>query len=405
MRQILHLLIVSRDRRRALAGRCGTRWLLPTMACGEHVRAGPLVAQWCRERNLAGDVAGQWLGRVQPEHIDWLMAFAARDASSTAALGLEWIEIDSLASGVSVLDYQSWALTRCLRGPVIPSVEGPFGNLEWPEHARAWIAASMGSAARAWTPYRTSAHEVVIGVETPRRPAFLKGLSGSRAHEPIVTQALAALVPESFAPTLAFENRGNGTVRWLAGKCPGEPSRDAPLVAAALARVQQQLTACGRTLPGLADLELDSAAAWACAGSGNPQHAEIIRDACAYARDAAMPHTWIPMDLDPSNVLVHDGRVRFVDVDDSFVGPALLPIATFARRCGDRAAYRACEQSWSPRLTGIDWRRLEISAAVFQAWRGWERLRWNVEHGEVFAALDALEARVRRRLARELYSR
>ena len=404
MRQLLHLLIVSCDRRAALAARYGARWLLPTIACGEAARAGPLVARWCAERGLANDVAGQWLGRVEAESIDWLMAIPARAPLPLAQSPLDWIDLDSLASSVPVLDYQGWALTRCLARSRMPAVDGPFGNLEWPEQTRAWIATSLGSPPCAWTPYRTSAYEVVVGLETSRGRVYFKGLSGAREREALLTPELAALVPDSFAPTLALETSGDGTMRWLTGQCRGRPSGDSALVAAALARVQQQLMPSIDRLTELVPVDFDSAARWAIAPA-NSELSDLIRDGCEYVRCADFPRSWIPMDLDPTNVMVHDSEVRFIDVDDSFAGPAPLAMATFARRSGDRAAYRAYERSWPKLLAGVDWERVEIGAAVFGSWSGWIDLKRKVERGEVYAALECLEARVRRRLERDLYSR
>jgi hypothetical protein len=402
MQQRHHLLTVNRERRSALAARFGTRWLLPSITCDERVRAGPLVVQWCAERGLAGDVAGQWLGRVDATGVDWLIAISARTPLPQVVTPLEWIDLDLLSNGPSVIDYQSWALARSLIGHAIPTVAGPFGNLDWPERARAWIAASLGSPPCAWTPYRTSAYEVVLGVETARGRVYLKGLTRERADEAELTRSLAALAPESFAPTLTLEYGADGTVWWLTGGCAGRPTRDAALVGAALARLQQRLMACADDLPGLRDMDLDAAVVWACAGT---HHADLIRDTYASVQRASLPRAWLPMDLDPTNVIVHDGDVRFIDVDDSYVGPAPLPIALFARRCGGPPAHRAYQQSWSPPLERIDWQSFEIAAAVFEAWRGWERVRRNVERGEVDAPLDRLETRVRERLARAFYCR
>lgn len=403
MQQRLHLLIVDRERRAAAAARFGTRWLLPSIACSERVRVGPLAARWCAERGLAGDVAGQWLGKVDANGVDWLMAISAR-IPPQAVTPLEWIDLDVLANRPSVIDYQSWALARSLARHTVPAVDGPFGNLDWPGQARAWIAAVLGSSPCAWTPYRMSAHEVVLGVETARVRVYFKGLSSSRAAEAHLTRRLAALAPESFAPTLALADGEHGTVRWLTGECAGRPTRDAALVGEALARLQQRLIACAIDRRDLPDVDLDGAAKWACAGSG-PHHVDLIHGACDFVQRASLPRAWIPMDLDPTNVMVQDGDVRFIDVDDSFGGPAPLAIALFARRCGGPPAYHAYERSWSPLLQSIDWPSVEIAAEVFAAWRGWRRLRLNVERGEVDAPLDHLEARVRERLARALYGR
>jgi hypothetical protein len=402
VRHQLHLLLVDRETRTALAARFGTRWLLPSIVCSERVRAGPLAARWCAERGLRGDVAGQWLGRAQTSSVDWLIAISARRPSACAAAPLDWIDLDLLANSSSVIDYQTWAMGRCLAHHAMPAVEGPFGNLEWPEQALAWITALLGSPLCALTPYRVSAYEVVLGVDTARGRVYLKGLAGDHAAEAHITRRLAALAPASFAPTLALDHGADGMVWWLTGECAGRPSHDAALVGAALARVQHRLMDCVNDLPDLRDVDLGAAALWACSGA---QHGDLMWDACDWVQRAPVPRTWIPMDVDPTNVLVDGEDVRFIDVDDSFAGPAPLAIALFARRCGSPPAYRAYEQSWSPPLERLDWQRLETAAVVFDAWSGWQRLQRNVARGEVDAPIDSLEARVRERLARDLYGR
>jgi hypothetical protein len=400
MQQVLHLLIVDRVRRAALAARHCGRWLLPVISCGEMVRAAPLVARWCAQRGLASDVAGQWLGRVGPDATDWLMAIPAR-TGCPAADALEWIPLDALSSGASVLDYQTWALARSLDRSALPSVEGPFGNLEWPEAVRAWIGEFAGSPADAWTPYRVAAHEVVLGAETACGRVYFKGLAAERALEAAVTGMFASVAPDSFAPTLALERHGGASMWWLTEECAGRPSRDTSLVASALGRLQQRLMPTARESTLLERVDLDTVAHWACGRSGDSGLADLIREASAKVMRSAVPQTWIPMDLDPTNVLADaEGVVRFIDADDSLFGPAPLAMAVFARRCGDTAAYRTYEQSWSPSLTGVEWRSIEIGAAVVQVWLGWNRLSRNMERGEVYAPLDLVDMRIRDRLAR-----
>lgn len=398
MKQVLHLLIVNGESRQAQAARFGTRWLLPTIACSERSRAGPLVARWCAERGLSGDVAGQWLGRVNDDSVDWLIAIAAAPLQP-ALTPLDWIALDSLASGSSAIDYQSWSVVRCLERSGWPAVCGPFGTLDWPEKTRTWVTASLGSTPYAWTPYRMSAHEVVAGLETPRGRVFFKGLSGPRSAEALLTRTLASLAPESFAPTLALEHRDDGSVWWLTGECAGGTSHDTALVATALARIQQHLMARLHALPQLETADLDGAARWTRAGFSHAEHSDVICDAIDYVSRAGLPNTWIPMDLDSSNVLVHLKAVRFIDVDDSFVGPAPLPVAAFAGSC------QAYEHAWPSTLRGLDWGRIRMAARTFQSWRGWLRLERNVARGEVHVDRDRAAARVRRRLAAALYSR
>ena len=348
MQQILHLLIVDRERRMALATWYGSRWLLPVIICRETVRAAPLIARWCTQHDVANDVAGQWLGRVAQNATDWLMAIPARSGCGPPDSTLQWVCLDALASAASVLEYQTWALRTSLGRGVLPSVAGPFGDLEWPEGVRTWIASVAGSPPSTWTPYRVSAHEVVLGAETAGGRVYFKGLAVDRGAEAALTQALAAMAPDSFARTVSLEPRSDRSVWWLAAECPGRPVSDPHLVAPALAEIQR-MTATARGSLGLPALDLEMAGEWVSELMADSAIAAAIRRACAEAIRADVPQTWIPMDLDPTNVLVDDDNVvRFIDVDDSFFGPAPLAMAVFATRCGDVSAYRGYE-TWSAR--------------------------------------------------------
>jgi hypothetical protein len=406
MRQVLHLLVVDRDRRAALAGAPGSRWLLPVLVCAEELRAAPLVARWCDERSLPGDVAGQWLGRVAPDATDWLVPIVARSKYSAPDPVLQWTSLHALATGNAVLDYQQWAIAQAIHDDALPSVRGPFGNLAWPDAVRTWIGRAAGSAVRSMTPYRVSACEVVVGAETDGGRVYFKGLTRDRADEVRVTQTLAGLAPRSFARTLVLERRDDGTVWWLTAECPGRQSKDAEQAARALGQIQQAVITAGLTPPGLRAVDLDGAARWVAELSVDSACSDLVRRACAEAASADVPHTWIPMDIDPANILVDDkSAVRFIDLDDSFVGPAPLAMAVLANRRAARAACRAYEASWSPSLGGIDWANFEIAAKVVEMRLGWERLARNIEGGEVSASPDFVAERVRERLGRAIYRR
>jgi hypothetical protein len=404
MRQIIHLLVVDSERRAALAARIGSRWLLPVLSCAERVRVPPLAARWCEGRGIRADVAGQWLGRVTEQGTDWLMVVATRANRQVCDAGLAWTSFDALTSNESVVEYQQWALGCVLDRVRPPSVSGSFGNLTWPDRARAWITAVAG-APFAVTPYRVGAHEVVLGADCTAGRVYFKGLVGERAAEAHLTQALAALAPDSFAQTLALERQADGSTWWLTAACPGETSKDADASARALAGVQQRVNDAVVQLTLTAvESDLAAAADWTRDLLVCPASASVIRDACDSVIDADVPRSWIPMDLDPTNILVDDiGAVRFIDVDDSFAGPAPLAIAAFAQRCRHTTAYRSYEASWSPSLKAPEWQRFAVAAAVLQAWLGWQRLTQHVERGEVCATLDRVEARIRERLGRTIY--
>ena len=403
MQQVLHLLIVDRDRRAALTASYGSKWLLPVVTCAERARAAPVAARWAAERGAPGGVAGQWLGRVTEVGIDWLVAIVARPPHFTPPPPLEWTPLDALSSQASLLDYQQWAIARAVQDDALPSVSGPFGNLSWPWDVQSWIGGAAGAAVSSLTPYRVGAYEVVLGADCLLGRVYFKGLVEERAAEARLTQALAEAAPDSFARTIALERQADGCVWWLTAACPGRPGGDPHRAAQALARVQQRTRTADHRSLVLPALDLEAATRWASDLLGDSRSGAIVRRRCAQALHADVPTAWIPMDLDPVNILVDAGhRVRFIDVDDSFLGPAPLAMATLARRSADPTLYRAYEQSWSPPLARLDWQDFEVAASVVESWLGWKRLRRNIERGEVFAALDLVEARVRARLARAI---
>ena len=401
MHQTLHLLIVDRDRRAALAASYGSKWLLPLATFGERARTAPLIARWCAERGVTGDVAGQWSGRVTSNAIDWLVAIAVRRGSAITDSGLQWASLDALLSAPAVLDYQQWAVAAVLTGE-LPSVDGPFGNLSWPDELRSWIGNAVGSPVTSLTPYRVGAHEVVVGADCAGGRVYCKGLTQERAAEARVTQALAAIEPESFARTLASKDRGDGSVWWLTAACPGRPGGDVHRIAQALARIQQRVLAAG-VPPESPRLDLDAAAQWASALLLDSPSGDVVHRRCACVMRADVPSSWIPMDLDPTNVLIDDDeRVRFIDVDDSFVGPAPLAMATLAMRRDDRTPYRTYERSWSPPLVDLDWVAFETTATVVQLWLGWQRLERHIARGDVFVDRDFAAARIRDRVVKAI---
>jgi hypothetical protein len=139
---------------------------------------------------------------------------------------------------------------------------------------------------------------------------------------------------------------------------------------------------------------------WASELLADRSRSAAVRQRCAIVSSADVSSAWIPMDLDPTNVLIDDdGRVRFIDVDESFLGPAPLAMALLGQRAGDRSTYRSYEASWTPVMKRLDWRAFETTARVVEAWLGWGRLQRNIARGEVNAARDLVESRIRARLA------
>lgn len=406
MRQALHLFIVHADSGAALAARFGHRWLLPVLTCGERVRADRLALRWACSHGIDAVVAGQWLGRVTPDATDWLMVLATDEDFVPAGSALSWMPLDALAPAAALVDYQAWAVARSLEAGSLPRVSGPFGRLGWHAEVTAWIERATGSPCGLPAPYRTGAYEVVLGARAACGPVYFKGLMADRAVEARLTRTLSAFEPSRFARTLALEERVDGTVWWLTAGCPGKPAVGGPGVAEALARVQRRVMSAGPVLRELPVFDLAAILGWAAALVGDRACAAALESHVEAVANAGVPSSWIPMDLDPVNVLADaGGEVRFIDLDDSFFGPAPLAMALFARRSRDRSAYGMYEASWFPPLTGVEWAAFEAAAGLVDGWLGWRRVYRNTRRGDVYGALAVVEACLRDRLMRAIQGR
>ncbi|HEX3701861.1 MAG TPA: hypothetical protein VHU82_00930 [Vicinamibacterales bacterium] len=428
MHQLLHLLVVDHEGRAALADMHGTKWLLPMVSCSERTRAVSSIQRWIDQRRLTGALIGQWVGRltIDAAAIDWLVVFrASAQVSRSSNQALCWIPLDRLRSSASVFDYQQWAVGMVSAGGS-PRVAGPFGAFTWTEGVHAWLGAVVDGSpddSRSVV-YRAGAHEVVTCVPTATGPMYFKGLAHDRAVEAHVTSALAAAMPGSFARTRAAAPQDDGSLWWLAESCAGVPLaqrltlENAECVAAACARTQSEALSLARLDAHLPRLDLRGAAAWGIEllrSAAHHSEGDSCSEAIAYACDevdrAAAPCSWVPMDLDPANVLVDShGAVRFIDLDDSYRGPSALAMATFARRVrrldverkvSVEALYRAYERSssWSA-LGDRAWRAFEIMSDVLEARLGWERVVRNASRGELHGPLTPVAERLALRLVR-----
>jgi hypothetical protein len=403
MRQALHLLIVDAHRGSALVAAFGSKWLLPVLTCPERRRVDRAVLEWLANRGVKGDVVGQWLGRMSEDAIDWLVVIRARpDAASQTPL--IWSRLECLMPASAVASYQGWAVARSVERGRLPSMPGPFGEFNWIDEVDEWIGAAIGSKPDRLTPFRVTPHEVVLGADTVRGRVFFKGLTHERSSEARLTQVLSALAPCAFARTLALDTRDDASVWWLTDECRGGRAADPAVVALALARMQRRVMASAPVLRVLPRIDLDAAGRWASEIVDNVACAAAFAAAIERSVTAVVPESWIPMDLDPTNVLVDEsGHVSFIDLDDSFLGAVPLAMAVYARRCRDRSLYAVYEQSWSPPLAGIDWSAFELAATIFDSWLGWRRATRNTERGEVHGVLEVATARLRERLRRAVH--
>jgi hypothetical protein len=399
MRQLLHLLIVQADAPRALAARYLSRWVLPVMACAERVRACPLAIRWAADRGLDAEVAGLWLGRIAPDGTNWLVVLRVTSTERPTDPQLTWTDLRTLDSTSALVDYQGWAVTRSLASGGLPTVPGPFGNIGWMDGIRKWI----GAGGRL-TPLRTGPHEVVLQAHTSRGEVYFKGLTEERTGEATLTRVLADLDPTRFARTLALDEQRDGTTWWLTAACPGKSVTGDARVASALASLQQRILASGLIRRELSALNPREPQRWANDLVDDDECVSVLTSCFRTVIDGFGQATWIPMDLDPTNVLVDDdGQVRFIDLDDSFLGAAPLAMAILARRCRSSSLYRAYEEAWPPARREVDWPAVEVVAAVIEAWLGWQRLLRNASRGEIFVSFDLAAGRLRARLTKMLH--
>jgi len=428
MQQILHLLVVDRDRCEGLATACGSRWLLPIVCCTERMRPGPLAANWLAERGISGDVIGQWLGHLtsRDDAMDWLVVIDARPTRGLATpSGLRWLQLEHLKSSASIIEYQTWALRKAMAGGV-PSTTGPFGSMVWFDHVRDWVETVAGALSAPPVSYKITPYEVVVGVSTARGRFYFKGLMGDRIAEAGITSVLSREFPDTFARTLALELRADGAAWWLMEHCRGAivaadlTCEKMILVATTLGRIQQQVR--DRTELHVPDADPATAAAWARALLSEHVSPETfdrcdaaIANACRTVSARDLPRSWIPLDLDPGNVLIDDGVVRFIDLDDSRIGAAPLAALTFVRRVRrmqtgagwqpswTKAVHHAYEEAWAPPLeVRKRWPDLDAASMMIDAHLGWQRLLQKIERHEVYGARELAAARTAQRLARAL---
>jgi hypothetical protein len=411
MRQILHLLVVDASSGTALVSHYGTRWLLPVLTCAERARADPLAVRWAASRGISCDVVGQWLGRVNAQGLDWLMVLNAAGLPQKADSQLKRTALPTLESTRAVVEYQGWALARALRDGPLPSMRGPFGSFGWLDDVKEWMASILGPVSNtAISHLRSSPYEVVLRARTTRADLYFKGLTSERAVEARLTQAMAAVLPEHFARTLALDDRADRSVWWAAAACPGRSATEAHRVASQLAAVQQRVVTQPQIRQNLRMLDFDAALRWGSELLSGAACAEQLERRAHVVMTSSVPESWIPMDLDPTNVLLDgSGTVRFIDLDDSLLGPAPLAMALFAMRArgmravactASRSLCETYERSWAPRLGDVDWPAFEAAATLLVAWLGWQRLERNIRFGQVYAARGLAETRIRDWLTR-----
>lgn len=425
MKQILHLLVIDAACERVLGNELASKWLVPCFCCPERARAPEAGTRLLARNGVHVDVAGQWFGRLSRDvrSIDWLLVARARASVESGRL-LSWLPFDRLLTSAALLDYQEWAIARAHRGGTIGG-PGPFGALTFLGEVRNWIRevtsdATIGDA----TIYRASAWEVVLGVAAGRRRVFFKALTPERSPEAMVTSRLSESFPGAFARTLALSKRADGTAWWLTDACDGRALSECltPTVVtrciSAFARIQQSLAERHTLALGLPRLDLGAVTSWTTSWLDEAREGEAVEIVDRALREIArtdLPRRWIPLDLDPANVIVHSDGEAFIDLDDSFVGPGPLAAAIFARRVAELSnstgasvqlacIYEAYEAAAGMRLGAHTWRALDIAACVTRAHLGWERLCLAASRGEIQGELAAVRTRLAQKLGAAIRS-
>lgn len=412
MRQTLHLLILDDECRSAIAAWYGSRWMLPVLEVAERVRAAFVVLQWLAAQGLRGEVVGQWLGRAQTINaaMDWIVVVRTRRLSSVALpAGVGWTPLHRLLSSPALLDYQHWVVKATAPTDDVLIARGPFATTTWPVEVKRWVRDVLGAPCDdPIVPHRISAYELVLECHTKRGRYFLKGLSSERAVEATITMRMHELAPQSFPRTVACATRADGSLWWLMEACPGQELAEnvtAALsadVAAAHARVQQRVGSDETVRSLLPALDLSALARWTTEFLGAEGEVSVVERCALAIREASeciertsVAWTWVACDLDPSNAIVHGRAVRFIDLDDSVVGPAPLAIATLARRIRRIAPesvghlHHAYERAWQPALV-IDerWSKFDRVSRVLECYLGWRRVCLKSERGEIHGFLD-----------------
>lgn len=430
MQQLLHLLTVNLARRTTLATWLHQRWSLPIIVAPERARIGGLVRRWLQERGVEGQPIGQWLGRASPNGaVDWLMVVdAPSEASMPSASTLCWTPLETLLASQSLLEYQQWAIARVLGVGDLPTVPGPFGDPHWLGEVLSWVTHALGGGLCAPEAcvfaHRLGSHEVVLECVTPGGRWFFKGLASDRAAEALITQALARVLPQSFARTAAMERRPDGSTWWLMDACPGVPLIErltadaANRVVEAYASVQQAIA--GEIVASGAMPTIDLPALASRAGSLIGEDADqrptaaaraLIDEACRLL-GSDLPLSWVAADLDPNNVVVEGDAVRFIDLDDALIGPAPLAIGTFARRVaralGDHwtplstaRLVDAYERAWKPglRLSTL-WPAIDLVSDFLECDLAWQRVEIKIARGEVHGVREMAQRSIQQRLLR-----
>ena len=418
MRQLLHLLIVDRVRHRAIVQTLDGRWLLPTIACGERVRAPLAVARWLRDRGLRGFVFGQWAGRIDTagSTIDWLV-MVSLDAESPPPFPCSWFRVDRLHPSQALFEYDGWAIERVISNGEI-AVRGPFGTPSWIDHVSTWVSRAAGSRCEPLACFRASSHEVVVAYSWRTSTLFFKGVAADCAIQAIAETEAARVVSAPFPATIALERRGDGSIWRLTARCTGNAlvrslnEITTMRAAADVARLQRDLQHDNGLRTALPATDLNRARMTMASLMARYGAGDVPADIDVAFEDVASIETgWTPLDPDPANIFISDRSLQYFDLDAHL---AALPLALgvlsqrltrYTARGDGRLREKVREAYADAWHTGVPWPAVETIAEIVDLTMGWERIQRNAARGEVSGSLHVIERRIASRLSEVLGTR
>ena len=301
--------------------------------------------------------------------IDWTAVVDARMVGHDTVVGdLWWTDLSEMTLPLAY-QREAVSLARWLADP--DSSAPSFARFGWLEAAAKWICETLGSEASR-TPlvpsvYKASPTRAVVGFNTSCGTFYVKAEAPGSTEEH-VTRYLEHLHPSEF-PRVVSVNAETGW--WLTAALPGRPLHQVSCEAVwfgageELAAVQARLRSHSRRIVDLGvpivplrDLqkEIEALVGELSANRDEdapPREARLaiserdcadtliaLSEACTEEGLADPPLTWLHTDPAPSNILDSSGKISFIDLSDSVVGPAHLPAGVFVLRLSSDASLR-----------------------------------------------------------------
>jgi phosphotransferase family enzyme len=312
---------------------------------------------YLRVVRLIGDPLGD-------ETLQTLVEFDASRRDWKPHAGLTWLPLDDLAEGALETGPFAGAVDAWVdevRSGVVPALRQAWARPGWYESTVAWLTAELNRHARAIEgpvdQLASWAISCVLGVETVGGRVIVKSVPPLFAHEPALTQALAARHPGRVPDVLGVDvERGHLLMAAFGGAPLG--NEDASrwgegLVAMAEIqkawigrRAEAEEMRVGDRTPAALGGELESIITDVEASPGlDPRARDRLVDLLPTFHDiierlqaGPVPETLVHGDLHPWNVQRDDGRLVIFDWSDACWGHPFFDVPTFAVRTPDEAA-------------------------------------------------------------------